>query len=84
MSEIRYHNTKVCELLTDRMHEAAVYVSRQKVGHGLNGGVSQCIEFAGIHSLSTSFLGFYLGSNVRTVVQQIHEQSEVPDKQITH
>jgi hypothetical protein len=62
-------------LLTYGMHESAVYVGVEQVGHGLHGTVAEGAQvgrapFAvGIHR----FVLFFL----RTVVQQIHKQCQI-------
>lgn len=62
---------------TDGVHEAAVHVCVEQVGHGQDSAVAQGSQAAGHSSLAPTYnLAFVL--NLAAVVQQVHEEREVP------
>lgn len=62
---------------TDGVHESAVHVGVEQVGHGQDGAVAQGGQAAGHSSFAPTYdLAFIL--NLAAVIQQVHEEGEVP------
>lgn len=59
------------------MHEAAVDVSVEQVGHCKDGAVAEGGQAAGHSSLSSPH-GLALVLHLAAVVQQVHEEREIP------
>lgn len=65
-------------MLTDGVHEAAVHVGVEQVGHGQHSAVAQRRQ-ASRHAPLTA--GYLLSVVLRlaAVIQQVHKECEVPD-----
>jgi len=59
------------------VHESAVDVGIEQVGHGEHSAVAQRAQVAA-RTLARLSVRLLLGGFLRTVVQQVHEQREVP------
>lgn len=65
-------------MLTYRVHESAVHVGVEQVGHGKDGAVAERCQAAGHAPLPARYL-LPVILHLTAVVQQVHEQGEVPD-----
>lgn len=66
--------------LTNGVHEATIHVSVEQVGHGQDGAVTEGCQTTRHPSLATAHR-LTLVLHLATVVQQVHEQREVPAHQ---
>lgn len=63
--------------LTNGVHEAAVHVGIEQIGHGQHGAVAQRCQAARHATLPPRHL-LTLILHLAAVIQQVHEESEVP------
>lgn len=69
--------------VTDGVHEAAVNVGVEQVGHGQDGAVSKGSQTTG-HSPFTTCYSLPVILHLAAVVQQVHEEREVPERHTTN